>query len=354
MIEIVEEALSTLIELHDEGGDVISCPSNVEDPSLPPWMPPTVDLFVQDSIFRATSDRNLTGIESAQLKFRKLCLRETGRPVAWGNTNTRPREYKYALQVAEESKRPVHFVTFFDDSAQSVFENRDGWRVEFDEDVFALRGDLKELLRRNVERFLKTGRFIPSQVIHAMSERSQNLAKMVADHWRQELASRYLRGRASTDGGLVPSGDVLALKRISKFEFDRVLARLANFEMNANRTVAHLHPPRQRKSYYEETNGTRFRFPQQPSRQQYIRPRSPASSVDGMSGSMARPWDKKPRQVRPRPDRPLPVGIRSRPEHSRADLYPNSPPHIVPAARTAVFSGNATSPRIDRRGERNL
>jgi hypothetical protein len=371
MVEAVERALSRLIDIHGEGGDAIAGHLAGPDPSLPPWMPPTVDLFVQDRIFRPASDGNGTGIESAQANLRRECSRESGhrRPVAWGNTNTRPREYKCALQVAEETSRPVHFVTYLDGA-------RPCGNVEFEDDVFALRGDAKELLRRNVDRFLRTGRFVPSHVIHAMSQRTNNLVKMVVDHWKAqnvigEAGVRNGYDPARQDEDLVTRSGALAPRKVSKFEFDRILARFANFDMNADRTVVHTYPPNPRKYRRDETNRTISRHLHRTERESRRSPEAPRSTSDATLPSddvARRPWHNNPRQVRPRLEFAASVASQGNcsgvsPEDrgsSRRDRYPAARPRkgalstaaggtAGAAAGAVVHPLNATNPRVARR-----
>ena len=66
------------------------------------------------------------------------------RPVAWGNTNLKPKDYLPALELAERSRRPVQFI-------------RSGYELE--------PVTLQQLIQRNLRRFFKTGRYIPSIVV---------------------------------------------------------------------------------------------------------------------------------------------------------------------------------------------
>ena len=64
--------------------------------------------------------------------------------VGWGNTNLKPRDYLFALELAEKSGRPIRFV-------------RSGFELE--------PVTLQSLIRRNIGRYLKTGRYIPCSVL---------------------------------------------------------------------------------------------------------------------------------------------------------------------------------------------
>jgi hypothetical protein len=311
MIGAVEEVLSRHVELHGEGGDVIQSREKDGGEGLPPWMPPSVELFVQDRIFRAESAGALSGIDSAHLELRRAC--HSPGPVAWGNTNTRPREYKQALQLASETRRPVHFVTYCDmdlavGAPGSIHE------VNCEDDVISLACDVKDLLLRNLERLLRTGRFVPSLVIHTMHNRSQNLVKMALDQWRMQLsreaATTEPANQQVENASIARSAPSSETKRLSKFDFDRILARLANYEMNQDRTVVPLTPPQRQN---------RGRKPSNQAPQQNVR-RPPSWGTSGSSfgyqGSatgnapVRRPWEKMPRRERPQLEGPAPGGAR--------------------------------------------
>ena len=79
----------------------------------------------------------LRSLESALSKF-------PDRPVGWGNTNLKPKDYLPALELAEKSRRPVQFV-------------RSGFELE--------PVTLQILIQRNLGRYFNTGRYIPSVVV---------------------------------------------------------------------------------------------------------------------------------------------------------------------------------------------
>jgi hypothetical protein len=309
IIEAVEEVLSRHVELHGEGGDVIQSREKDGGEGLPPWVPPSVELFVQDRIFRAESAGALSGIDSAHLELRRAC--HSPGPVAWGNTNTRPREYKQALQLASETRRPVHFVTYCD-IHEAVGAPGSIHEVNCEDDVISLTCDVKDLLLRNLERLLRTGRFVPSLVIHTMHNRSQKLVKMALEQWRiqlsREAATTEPANQQVENASIAMSAPSAETKILSKFDFDRILARLANYEMNQDRTVVP-HTPPQRQN--------RGRKPSNQSPQQNVRrppSRGSSGSSFGYQGSaignapLRRPWDKMPRRERPQLEGPAPGG----------------------------------------------
>ena len=69
-------------------------------------LPRTVDLFVVEGIFAGGA------LNSAIAQLRRVASDDPGMPMAWGNTNTPPREYENALDAASCSGRPVRFVAF--------------------------------------------------------------------------------------------------------------------------------------------------------------------------------------------------------------------------------------------------
>jgi hypothetical protein len=324
MIEAVEEVLSRQVELHEEGGDVIQAGEKEGDEGLPPWMPATMDLFVQDRIFRSESAGSLTGIDSAHHELRRAC-RSQGR-VAWGNTNTRPREYKEALQLASETGRPVHFVTYYDISpavdAKGCMND-----VTCEKDVISLSASLKDLLLRNLERLLRTGRYVPSLVIHTMHSRSQNLVKMVMEQWISQLSTTETERQPMENASVAEFDPSSETKTMSKFEFDRILARLANYEMKQDRTVVPRTPPKRQSRGFKPSGQA-----SQPNNL-LPPPRGTAGPAFGYQGSASgnapvrRPWDKMPRRERPMREVPAPGsdpldGQQHRAAHLSPELRP--------------------------------
>jgi len=97
---------------------------------------PTVAIFIQQAMGFAVKQaaRDLTAAAQSHPG-----------PVGWGNTNLHARDYKVALTAAHQAGRPVHFVLWGTAALPAV--------------------PLDELFRRNVKRFLRTGKFIPLRVM---------------------------------------------------------------------------------------------------------------------------------------------------------------------------------------------
>lgn len=93
----------------------------------------TVDIFIREAVFPY-------GVTNAQANLQHAVATRPECSVAWGNTNLRSKDYECALQLAEWSGRPVEFIRWGDELP---------------------RLDISELLRRNLQRFVATGRYIP-------------------------------------------------------------------------------------------------------------------------------------------------------------------------------------------------
>jgi GTPase SAR1 family protein len=219
-------------------------------------LPEKVDLFIVESIFRPRPLdllHNIPGV-STNPKIETSALdaaldllnshatnnqtHSTSAPLAWGNTNTRPREYKSALDAACQSGRPVEFIVFGGMEACDMIrehKSRREYRMSHEADGNRNNSDEEdgiqilclpkltrlELLKRNLHRFSKTGRYIPSVAINDAMVRVDSL-----------LASAVAEAKKDCD----PNSELLAEK--AKFRLDLELAKLAGFELNNDRTVS--------------------------------------------------------------------------------------------------------------------
>eukprot|EP00804_Cyclotella_cryptica_P007414 CCRYP_002635-RA/>CCRYP_002635-RA protein AED:0.02 eAED:0.02 QI:218/1/1/1/0/0/2/333/618 len=234
-------------------------------------LPKEVDLFIVESIFRPRPlelIRNITrdvsspssSIESSaldaaldQLKSHATNNHTHSRtaPLAWGNTNTRPREYKSALEAASLSRRPVEFIVFGGmETCNMIREHlsRRDYRMSHDvdaaitdndqiinchdvdhcsnvEDQYQLRCLPKltrlELLKRNLKRFAATGKYIPSGAIQDAIVRVESM-----------LASAAAEAKKNVD-----YSSNLSLEE-AKFRLDYELAMLAGYVLHTDRTVS--------------------------------------------------------------------------------------------------------------------
>jgi hypothetical protein len=127
------------------------------------------------------------GLQSAQEQLLNMCIDETKviHPIAWGNTNTRPREYEHALKAAEASGRPVYFIVYGhgrDDGLVQRMEHFTSNTTAPTKDHGGLQQPLFlpivsrfTLLQRNIERFCATGRYINVKSIHDAIIRTEDL-----------------------------------------------------------------------------------------------------------------------------------------------------------------------------------
>jgi hypothetical protein len=259
-ISVLEEEIALLFHSNDSASSTTSTPT--EHKKL---VPKTVDLFVREAIFRPDPLLNSsTALERAYEALRFAITNNTAVAVAWGNTNTKPSDYKLALQIASETNRPVYFVVYKDDLTITRLKERNRNSMEtplvsespevgqehkrcdntvqneydhdtiqntkkeeleedpgmeiFEDDVFDLFAEnFRELLRRNLRRLIHSGRYVPASVIWDMRIRTAESVKRVLDMWKNERSDRN--------------------HRMTKLEFHQCLARVINFEMGNDRTV---------------------------------------------------------------------------------------------------------------------
>jgi hypothetical protein len=171
---------------------------------------PYVDLFIPEALFEG-------GIQKAEQRLMKLLQpppqgqpQESSSslsssssslslsllnllPVAWSNTNTRPMEYASALAAAQAARRPVRFV---------AWGTRHLPRVS--------RG---ELLRRNVERFRCTGRYIPCGAVGAALGRVERLIQVA-----QQEADQMFRSSRTTSSTTTSTTPTTTNTRSTEFK----------------------------------------------------------------------------------------------------------------------------------------
>ena len=196
-----------------------------------------VDLFIVESIFRNKDDGilsflseqsnhndilghesmygpSLSGLSAAvqNLKHFACHPKKMNMPLAWGNTNTKPRDYIAALEAAEMSGRPVYFIPYMD-VEKSMIHSHDG--------LILPKVSVVSLLERNIKRLVTTGRYIPSRAIIDASVRvDEMMNRAMTDLSNTKNASRDTR-------------------LFTQLELDMTLTRHAGgFQMNRhNRTI---------------------------------------------------------------------------------------------------------------------
>jgi hypothetical protein len=207
--------------------------------SSSPMLPSTIDLFVFESLFRGGA------LERATQQLHNASASQSAL-IAWGNTNTLPRDYASALDAAWKQQRPVVFwlCAPIDNDDDDDMSANPTYNTLFDGHVPSFR----VLLERSLERFLRTGRYVPAQTIWDMNERWKTTLLDVARAARreQELLDELEAGDtimihddgAGDCGG---SNDTFLLQslltNITKFDLHRQLAKSAGFEMDHNGRV---------------------------------------------------------------------------------------------------------------------
>lgn len=231
-------------------------------------LPKAIDLFIVESIFRSRpvdlmqmisnehdsnqfSDASSETISALDQALHLLKSHATdGRvhsptaPMSWGNTNTRPREFQSALDAAVSSGRPVEFIVFGGmEACEMIREHvsrRDFRKMSHDkegdsapstnddsagaESILCLpKVDRKMLLVRNLNRFVQTGRYIPSTAISDAIVRVESL-----------LAS------AAAEANKDYEVDLKMSLSNAKFRLDYELSKAAGYHLNDDRTVSQI------------------------------------------------------------------------------------------------------------------
>ena len=262
LINAVEHTIQ-LNESSKSGGEVNDVTSTL--------LPEKIDLFIVESIFqprpmklmqRLTSNNsNSTKLQSSSSSETVSALDQsihllksyatdnklhsTTAPLSSGNTNTRPREFQNALEAAKISNRPVEFIVFGGNEAcEMICQNvsRREYRAMPHEQVIKNDDDAKgkdstallclpkvnrrTLFLRNINRFVETGRYIPSQAIDDAMVRVESMLANAAAEANKRVSNSNEECMKTTS------------MEDAKFLLDCELAKLAGYRLNANRTVS--------------------------------------------------------------------------------------------------------------------
>jgi hypothetical protein len=238
------EAVESIIRMHD-------------DPNMKPIsLPNTIDLFIVESIFKprplkllentnnannvsATSSEVLSALDQAHYLLKTHAIdpdiHPVTAPLSWGNTNTRGREYESALEAAAVSGRPVVFIVYGGIEACEMITGvkYNSIHDDTDEDttdrmLCMEKVDRKTLFVRNIQRFLQTGRYVPSNSIADAIERVDLLMVEAASE-----ANKYYYKDTPNKASTPSLHD-------AKFQLDYGLAKLAGYRLNSDRTVTPL------------------------------------------------------------------------------------------------------------------
>jgi len=119
-----------------------------------PPLPNVTQVFVLESIFRRHPETGRTAIQLAHHILQRTAPHV---PVAWGNTNSKPRDFQQALEVACQRRRPVYFCLYGDVLPRQSFST---------------------LLMRGLNRLAETGKYVPA---HAVSDCEKRVVKLVEE-----------------------------------------------------------------------------------------------------------------------------------------------------------------------------
>lgn len=194
-----------------------------------------VDLFVAEAIFNppvAALEKAISLLHPPPQKLYPSLQNQNFShvPIAWGNTNTRPRDFVSALDNAQKTGRAVHFVVFdaVGNTKDDCIRNKKFKDVEW-ELPFLSR---KELIQRNMKRFCASGRYVN---VKAIDDATRRCTDMI----------RASNGVASCTSPVTQEMEKKSQKkpRDQKLQLDQALAKLAGFEMGRDRKVKKVGDP---------------------------------------------------------------------------------------------------------------
>ena len=208
------------------------------------------DLFVLEAIFRSAdvveggrSRRIPSGLNLALSKMERLACNPNAlplnAPLAWGNTNTRPREYTSALEVAQKSGRPVVFIPHVNPSVVSVEGGKGpGPTNESAASEFLHHVELDELYRRSIGRLVQTGRYVPATAIKDAAFRCDSLMLSA----KADMGRMFPISQDEVDAGDEVKVGLTedTIRTFTKLELEMALCKMAGYQMNADRTVRKL------------------------------------------------------------------------------------------------------------------
>lgn len=200
-----------------------------------------VDLFLQEALFQPPA----SAIEKAQSLLSSSSISSPSLPIAWGNTNTKLRDFEGALQLAQKMGRPVHFIVFdaFGNSNSSTSShgtindrNHHQKRRTPTKTFQTMEWELpyqsrKDLIKRNIKRLCETGRYVNVKAIDSAIQSCQTMLLAAQDEMMMANdASSYGKDHNN------PSH--------TRLDFDKALAKLAGYQMSNDRKVIQIGPPK--------------------------------------------------------------------------------------------------------------
>jgi hypothetical protein len=224
------------IPTHDQKEELIQCVEHTIRKSHPKqtFISSEIDLFVADAIFKGG------GLQSAQEQLHNLCIDETKGPIAWGNTNTRPREYEHALKVAETSGRPVYFIIYGRKGDRIQTNNKH--RKDIDLSMVDTDHNMQQplflpvvnriaLIQRNIERFCVTGRYINVKAINDAIIRTEDLLTRADNNSAPTASSSITDNRTSISCNSGVGYSFTHTSIDTTFQLHASLAMMAGFQL---------------------------------------------------------------------------------------------------------------------------
>lgn len=135
-----------------------------------------------------------------------------------------------ALDAAEKSKRPVEFIIYGGLEAIDKMSPTHMFQHDNDMTLCLPKSSRLTLLKRNINRFVETGRYIPRLAIADAMERVESMV-------------------ASAVNEANKAGNHQDRPNDAKFRLDFELAKLAGYRLHADRTVSSLSPPQRGGRY---------------------------------------------------------------------------------------------------------
>jgi hypothetical protein len=134
----------------------------------PPALPSTIDVFILESLFQPHPATNQSAIQKAHQELR---VTPKHIPIAWGNTNSKSRDYSQALEIACQVRRPVRFVL-----CHPAISSEEKSQAANNAKLHTLPWiALPDLLNRNLKRLQETGRYIPAFAVADCCRRVESL-----------------------------------------------------------------------------------------------------------------------------------------------------------------------------------
>jgi len=253
-----------------------------------PDLPQETDVFVLESLFKPHPQNRQSAIQRAHAE-----LRETSRhvPIAWGNTNSKPKDYERALEICHQTRRPVRFIL-----CHPVYGSRGADDTNNNSELVTLPWlPLEELLKRNLHRLQTKGRFIPANAIADCCQRvaamiPADITKAGSDGVNNKMIEEHLVAIASpSTGGRGPRRNdnrrpnatfryALTKHRLIQKEYPRNNAgnsssnhRQNNQSRNSRRHNAGKDPRCENQSRYNDRTNNRRRYGDEDSNGGYLR-----------------------------------------------------------------------------------